>query len=266
METKEYSKKIKKNALELVFRKRASHIGGSLSVADILAVLFSRVAKLDPKTPKAPDRDRLFFSKGHCCSIFYACLFESGFISKEEFEGYADNGSRLTAHVSHKVPGVELSTGSLGHAFPVACGVALALLKRSSPARVFCILSDGELNEGSNWEALMFAAHHQLKNICVIVDCNRIQSLGFTHDILNLEPLEQKLAAFNFDIVRIPGHHHDVLTRELAKETNRPRLIVADTVKGKGISFMENDNIWHYKSPSESQFEQALSELDKEYS
>ena len=258
---------IRKKCLELCFEQRASHIGGALSVAEILAVLYGDpILSYDPSNPQWPGRDRFFYSKGHACTALYATLELCGF-SQGLQEKFVRNGSYWTSHVNHHVPGVELSTGSLGHALPVAVGVSLAGLRKAQNWKVYCLLSDGELDEGSNWEALLFAPHHKLKNLCVIVDVNRIQSFGATKEVLDLEPLDKKFEAFGWAVERVDGHNQQALRETFLRfrsgEFSRPLVVIADTVKGKGVSFMENQLAWHYKSPSADQFKLAMEELGR---
>lgn len=258
-------KSIKALALKMVHHAKASHIGGSLSMVEILAILYFEKMKVDPLNPKWANRDRLFLSKGHCCTSLYACLALKGFFPIEELDQYGEDGTRLQAHASHHVPGVEFSTGSLGHALPFAAGTALAAKRQSMSWHVFTILSDGELDEGSNWEAILFAGHHKLKNLTVIVDNNKIQSLGKTCDVLSLEPLEEKFRSFHWDVERIDGHDLDELRKSLdcnsTSERDVPKMIIADTTKGKGVDFMENRLDWHYKSPDDAELHSALGQL-----
>jgi len=249
--------KAREHALRMVHRAKASHIGAALSMVDILAVLYADVMNVWPAEPEWPDRDRLIVSKGHGAVGLYAVLGELGFFPKEEFETYGQDGARLMGHVSHKVPGVELSTGSLGHGLPVACGLALGLPE----VRTFCVLGDGELNEGSNWEAAMFAAHHRLGNLTAIIDHNKIQSLGRVEEVMSLGSIRDKFAAFGWYAIDIDGHDHGALRQAFSEISDRPTAIVAHTVKGKGVDFMEDQLAWHYKSPNDAQLEEALRQV-----
>ncbi len=250
----------REHALGMVHHAGAAHIGAALSVIDILAVLYSGVTNVNPSEPTWESRDRLLLSKGHAGVGLYAVLGECGFFPISEFASYGQDGSRLMGHASHYVPGVELSTGSLGHGLPVACGLAIGLRKIGS--RVFCVLSDGELNEGSNWEAILFAGHHRLGNLVAIVDYNRIQSLGRTEDVLELEPLDAKFEAFGWRVVLVDGHDHEELRRELAREPDsRPTVLIARTTKGKGVDFMEDRLLWHYRSPNETELQSAIDQV-----
>lgn len=260
------AKRIRLASLKMCYYKRASHLGGAFSVADILAVLYHEILVQQPHNPKYKGRDRLFYSKGHACTALYAVLAERGYYPQALLETFTENGSFLTSHVNHNVPGVELSTGSLGHALSVAVGVALAGKRRMQPWHTYTIVSDGELDEGSNWEAILFAPHHGLSNQTLIVDYNKIQSFGRTEDVLNLDPLPAKFAAFGWEAVEVDGHDHNQLLSALSKDgrSNKPRVVIAHTVKGKGVSFMENQLAWHYKSPNADEFEAASKELNQE--
>jgi len=262
-----FSRQIRLRALELCHRKRTSHIGGAFSVADILAVLYGTVLDIGPDAPEAPARDRLFYSKGHACTALYAALEMRGFFAGTDLlEAFTQDGSDFTSHVNHRLPGVEFSTGSLGHALGVACGSALACKRHNRRNAVFVVLSDGELDEGSNWEAILFAAHHKLDNLIAIIDYNQIQSFGTIQDVMNLEPLADKFRAFNWNVQEVDGHSctalHDVLLRFKSTRTGQPKCLIAHTIKGKGVSFMENDLAWHYRSPSDQEVLRARQELE----
>lgn len=261
----ELARSIRRGALKMVHRAKASHIGGALSIADLLAVLYTDILRLRPQELEWSGRDRLVFSKGHCCTALYSALALRGFFPTHELETYGCDGVRLMAHVSHNVPGVEVSTGSLGHGLPIACGMALAGKNDAQPYRVFALLSDGECDEGSTWEAALFAPHHRLDNQVVIVDYNKIQSFGTVEAVLSLEPLADKWRAFGWAVQEIDGHNHEEIKSALSfvpEVPDRPTAIIAHTVKGKGVSFMENELAWHYKSPDDEQLAQALAELD----
>ena len=258
------AKLIRAHAVRMVNRSRASHLGSCLSVADILACLYWRVLRIDPANPGWPDRDRLILSKGHAAAILYATLAERGFFPTKELESYCQNGSRLTGHATSGVPGVELSSGSLGHGLPVGCGMALAAKREALPFRTFVLLSDGELDEGSNWESFLFAPQHGLDNLTAIVDYNKIQSFGRTKDILDLEPLADKLRAFRWAVREVGGHDYQQLADAfdaLPFETGKPSITIAHTIKGKGVSFMEDLLSWHYSSPTDQELQLALVEI-----
>ncbi|WP_258719514.1 transketolase [Bradyrhizobium sp. SHOUNA76] len=263
-EPKEFARRIRAHALRMVHAAKASHIGGCLSMADILAVLYTRILRIDPAEPQAASRDRFVLSKGHATAIMYAALAESGFFSPAELDTYCRDGSIFTGHVSHAVPGVEVSTGSLGHGLPIAIGMALAARTAGAGSRVFCLLSDGECDEGSNWEGILFAPHHKLDNLCVIVDFNKIQSFGSVAEVLNLDPFAEKWKAFGWQVEEIDGHDLTALEHVLGgvpAASGRPTVVIAHTVKGKGVSFMENKLEWHYRSPSDELLAQALAEV-----
>lgn len=255
---------IRLEAVKMVARAKASHIGGALSMVDMLAVLYTDVLRVRPDEPCWAKRDRFILSKGHSCAALYATLALRGFFPVAELETYGADGSRLLAHVSHDVPGVEFSTGSLGHGLPFGCGKALATARRREDWRTFVMLSDGELDEGSNWEAILFAAHHRLENLVALVDYNKIQSLGAVSDVLSLEPLADKLHAFRWAVREVNGHDHRALREALTTapwEPGKPSVLIAHTIKGKGVHFMEGDLRWHYSSPKGEELEAALTEL-----
>jgi transketolase len=260
----EFAKDIRKTILQLVFKAKASHVGGALSMTDLLAVLYNGVMNVKPENPEWEERDIFLLSKGHACTGVYATLALKNFFSLDELFTYSQNGSRLLSHTSHKVPGVELSTGSLGHAFSVGCGLALSFKRKKNNRKVFVMLSDGELDEGSNWEAILFAPHHRLNNIVAIVDYNKIQSFGTTAEVLNLEPLAKKFDAFGWNAIEVDGHNHEEIKLALDKAaaSEKPAVIIAHTVKGKGVDFMENELLWHYKSPTEEQLNEALKQIE----
>ena len=264
-EFKDLAAKIRAHALRMVHKANASHIGTSLSMADILAVLYSHVLRVDPARPDWPDRDRFILSKGHGAAIIYAVLAERGFFPVEWLDTYCQDGAKLAGHITaHAMPGVEVSTGSLGHGLPIGCGMALAGKRERRPYRVFVMLSDGELDEGSNWEAILFAPQHQLDNLVAIVDYNKIQSFGTVKEVLELEPLADKWRAFRWAVREIDGHDHQQIESALTSvpfEPGKPSVIIAHTIKGKGVLFMENQLAWHYKSPNAEQLKQALTEL-----
>lgn len=264
MDSKVFARDIRKDALRMVHHANSSHIGSGLSIADILSVLYCSVLNVRPTQPDWRDRDRFLMSKGHAAAMLYAALAERGFFPREWLDQYCDFGTPLAGHVTHcKVPGVEISSGSLGHGLSLACGMALAAKADSAPWRVFVLLSDGECDEGSIWEAAMFAPFRKLDNLTAIVDYNKLQSFGSVVEVLDLEPFADKWRAFGWDVVEVDGHDHSALENALkARGTGRPRLILAHTIKGKGVSFMEGQLAWHYKSPSAEQLVQALEEVE----
>ncbi|MFZ5891754.1 MAG: FkbM family methyltransferase [Myxococcota bacterium] len=261
----ELSRAIRRHALGMVHRSRASHIGSCFSCADILAVLYAGILQLNPAAPQAPERDRFILSKGHAAAILYATLAERGFFPKQWLEHYTEDGSPLAGHAVHKgVPGVEVSTGSLGHGLPIGVGMALAAQRSGASYRTFVLMSDGECDEGSVWEAALFAAHHRLENLVAIVDVNQIQSFGRTSEVLELEPFADKWRAFGWAVEEVDGHDHAALESvlgELPSRPGKPTLVLARTLKGKGVSFMEDKLEWHYRSPNAEELQRALAEL-----
>ena len=264
--SEELARRIRLHALRMTSSGGSSHIGAIFSMADIVAVLYGYALHVDPARPDWPDRDRFILSKGHAGAGVYAALAERGFFPVEWLSRHYQNGSDLSGHVSHKgIPGVELSTGSLGHGLPVATGMALAAKLDGRAHRVVALLSDGECDEGSNWEAILFAAHHQLDNLVVIVDYNKIQSLGPVSETLALEPFADKWRAFGWSVVEVDGHDHPALRAAwdgLPATPGRPTCILAHTVKGKGVSFMEHAVLWHYRTARGHELDAALAELE----
>jgi len=263
--TRELGKRIRIHSLRMTSKGRSSHIGAALSVADILAVLYGEILRYDPDCPEWDERDRFILSKGHAGVAVYAALAETGFFPIADLDSHYQDGSLLSGHISHKgIPGVEISTGSLGHGLGVGVGMAKALSLRGSPSRVFVVLSDGECDEGSTWEAAMFAGHHRLGKCVAIIDYNKIQSLDTVENTLDLEPFVAKWQSFNWSAVEVDGHDHEDLGRVIrgAESSDRPTAIIAHTIKGKGVSFMENTVLWHYRSPMGDEFDAALKELE----
>ncbi len=264
MHSEELARKIRIHSIEMVHKAHASHIGGALSVADAIAVLYADVAKYNPKDPKWEGRDRIILSKGHNGVAIYSALAECGFFPVEELEKYGENGSPFSCHVSHKeVPGVEISTGSLGHGVCVACGMALDAKLKGRTNRVYAFVGDGECNEGSVWETAMLAAHHKLDNFTVIVDRNNMQAMGDCKDIINMNPFGEKWKAFGWHVCEVQdGNNHEMLKHAYDESSyGKPKVIIANTIKGKGVSFMENNILWHYRDPQGDFFEQAIKEL-----
>ena len=263
--TIDLARRIRVHALRMVHKANASHIGSCLSAADILAVLYGGILRVDSSCPDWHERDRFILSKGHGAAVVYAVLSERGFFPKEWLETYCQNEGKLPGHItSHGIPGVEVSTGSLGHGLSLGCGMAVAGKHDGRPYRVFVLLSDGECDEGSTWEAALFAPHQCLDNLIVIVDHNKIQAFGAVKDVLNLEPLADKWRSFGWAVREIDGHNYSQIEDTLINvpfELHRPSCVIAHTVKGKGVSFMENQLIWHYKSPDDEQLRRALAEL-----
>ena len=257
---------IKRHGIEMTHISQGSHIGSILSVADVVAVLYNDVANITPENLKDENRDRVVLSKGHAGAAIYAALAEKGFFPVEELKTHYANGSRLSGHVSHKgIPGVEISTGSLGHGACMACGIALNAKIENMPYYTYAIVGDGECDEGSIWEMALFANHFKLNQFVVIVDHNKMQSLDYCENTLSLSPFAEKWKAFGWNVYDIDGHNHDEIRKALndaKKSADKPTVIIANTVKGNGISFMENDILWHYRFPHDGEeYDGALKEL-----
>lgn len=263
---RDLAQRVRRHVVLMTHRSGASHIGSCFSVTDILAVLYARVMRYNPGEPGWPERDRYILSKGHGCAALYAILAECGFFPREWLDTYYLDGTHLPGHATHKgIPGVEVSTGSLGHGLPLGSGMALAGKRDGKPYRVFVTISDGECDEGSNWEAALFSPHHRLDNLTVIIDHNKIQSLGFVKDVIDLSPLAEKWRAFGWATREVDGHDFDALEETLRRvplEPGRPTCVVAHTIKGKGVSFMENKLLYHYASPRGEELTRALEELE----
>ena len=258
---------IRKMALEAIHSAKSGHPGGSLSAADILAYLYMEEMNVDPKNPKDPNRDRFVLSKGHAAPGLYGALAEKGFIPKEDIKTFRNAESYLQGHPDMKgVPGVDMSTGSLGQGVSAACGIALAGKLDNKDYRVFTILGDGECEEGQVWEAAMFAAHYKLDNLTAFLDFNGLQIDGDITKVMNPTPFDKKFEAFNWNVIMIDGHDFDQIEaalREARTVTDRPTAIIAKTVKGRGVSFMENQVGWHGKAPKKEEYELALAELTR---
>lgn len=256
---------IRRHGIEMTHLSGGSHIGAVLSVADIIAVLYADILRYDPKNPRWDGRDRFIMSKGHAGAAVYAALAECGFFEVAELKMHYANGSRLSGHVSHHLPGVDFSTGSLGHGLSAGAGMALAAKQDGKAHRVFVVLGDGECDEGAVWEAALFAHQYQLDNLVAIVDHNHMQSLDTCEKTLSLEPLAEKWRAFGWNVIELDGHDHAALKNALQhteSEARRPTVVIANTVKGKGISFMENDILWHYRFPHTGwEYDCAVTEL-----
>lgn len=263
MESK--SLQYRKMMLKMIYKAGAGHIGGSLSCVDILNVLYNHVMNVSPGNFGSQDRDRYLHSKGHSSQALYAVLCDKGFFDEKMLDSLSQYQSDIFGHPTRLVPGVEHNTGALGHGLSVAVGAALSIKMDKKPFRVFVMMGDGELAEGSNWEAMMSAAHYKLDNLTAILDRNTLQITGKTEDVMSLEPIEEKFKAFGFSVASVDGNS----IRELIKifsnipyEDGKPNMIVANTVKGKGISFMEDQAKWHHLVPNEEEYHQAMAELD----
>lgn len=264
-DTVELARRIRIHALRMTSRAGASHIGSAFSIADLLAVLYGGALRVDPARPDWAERDRLILSKGHGGAVLYAVLAEVGFFGVDRLEDYYGDGSTMCGHVTHvDNPGVDFSTGSLGHGLSVGAGMALAGQLDEAGHRVVVLLSDGECDEGSTWEAVLLAAHHGLSNLVAVVDYNQIQSLAPVRETLELEPFAGKWEQFGWTVREVDGHDHAAFREgfEAPTEDGRPTVILAHTVKGKGVSFMENTVLWHYRCARGEEFEAALAELE----
>lgn len=264
--------KIRRHGVEMTHLSGGGHIGAVLSVADVIAVLYADVMKYHPDEPKWPGRDRFILSKGHAGAALYAALAEEGFFPVEELKTHYANGSRLSGHVSHHLPGVDFSTGSLGHGLSVGAGMAYATKKdKKGSYKVYVVLGDGECNEGSVWEAALFANHFRLNNLVAIIDHNHMQSLDFTENTIELRDFGGKWKAFGWNTIELNGNSHEELRTAFQKiengrelEPHKPIAIIANTVKGYGVSFMENDILWHYRFPHDGwEYDCAVNELHK---
>lgn len=271
MNSEQLAWKIRRHGIEMTHLSGGSHIGAILSVADIIAVLYSGVMNIDPENPKKMDRDRFILSKGHAGASIYAALAENGFFEVEELKTHYQNGSRLSGHVSHHLPGVDFSTGSLGHGLSAGAGMAYAAKKDGKSHKVYVVLGDGECDEGSVWEAALFANHFRLNNLVAIVDHNHMQSMDFQENTLEIEDFGEKWKAFGWNVIEVDGNSHEELNvafeqaEKLSKEeAHKPTVIIANTIKGYGVSFMQNDILWHYRFPHEGwEYDCAVAELHK---
>ena len=256
---------IRLDLLKMIFNSKSSHIASSLSIVDLLVVLYGKkIIKFNPNKPNLSYRDIFILSKGHAAAALYAVLANVGFFSKKKLLEYGSNNSNFMAHASHKVPGVEFSTGSLGHGLPIACGLAVAKKRKKLPNYIYVINSDGEMAEGSNWEAILFASHHKLDNLILIIDYNKLQSFGSVENTLGIEPMKDKFLSFGWNVYEVDGHNFNSIEQVLLNcksSKGKPKCIIANTLKGKGISFMENKVEWHYKNPNKIQFDMAVREL-----
>jgi transketolase len=254
----------RKNILKYIFNANAGHTGGSLSCIDILNVLYNHVMNVGPGNIKSPDRDRYIQSKGHSVEALYVVLADKGFFPETDLETLCKFKSHYIGHPTKKVNGVEQNTGALGHGLPISVGTALSAKLDNKNFRVFTLLGDGELPEGSNWEAALTASHYKLDNLCAILDYNQLQITGPTSQVCNTNPVDHKFESFGWSVKHVNGHDYDALMKTfdaLPFESSKPSLVIAHTTKGKGVSYMENNVKWHHGVPDEQQFEQALNEL-----
>ncbi len=266
-EYREIAKQIRREILSMAYKSKSPHIGSSLSIVEILVALYFKCLSISPDAPQDEGRDRFILSKGHGCPALYATLAYRGVFSKEILSGFAVNGGTLEQHPSRDIKrGIEVSTGSLGHGLSIGVGMALAAKYNRANYRVIALLSDGEMNEGSVWEAAMFAAHHKLDNLIAIVDYNELQALGRTNEVVNLEPLAGKWHSFGWGVQEIDGHSFKEIINIFQKipfRQQKPSVIIAHTIKGKGVSFMEGKLLWHYRHPDDEEYKRALEELSR---
>ncbi len=254
---------LRRAMLRLIYNAGAGHTGGGLSCMDILNVLYNRVLNVSPQTFGSPTRDRYVQSKGHCVEALYAVLADRGFFPASDLDTVCHYQSHYVGHPTRHIPGVEMNTGALGHGLPICIGMALAAKMDGAKFRVFTLLGDGELAEGSNWEAGLAAAHYKLDNLVAILDHNTLQITGHTRDVMSNEPLDEKWRAFGWEVRSVNGHDYTALTEAInAPHPGKPLFVIANTVKGKGVSFMENVGKWHHGVPSDAELKQALAELD----
>ncbi len=269
MNTNELKKKsieYRKKILKYIVGAKAGHTGGSLSSTDILNVLYNKVMNVSPQNFTSPDRDRYIQSKGHCVEALYVVLADKGFFPEEDLNTLCKYQSKYIGHPTRKVNGVEQNTGALGHGLPICVGTAIAAKLDLKDYRVFTLMGDGELPEGSNWEAALSAAHYKLDNLCAIIDKNTLQITGPTSDVCNTDPLDEKWKAFGWAVREVDGNDLEALTATFAAlpfEKGKPSMLIAHTTKGKGVSFMENEVKWHHGVPNKEQYEQAINELDE---
>lgn len=257
-----YSKSVRKLILDIVNKSNAAHIGASFSIVEILQAVYHFV-DIEKIRANAMDRDRIILSKGHAAAALYTALFKFDLMSKQDLDTYNLNGSLLTGHVNHLVPHVEHSTGALGHGLPVAVGMAIGLRSHEFESNVFVIVGDGELHEGANWEAIMLAGYLKINNFYVLIDNNHLSQMGMTDKCCSLDPLRKKFESFNFKVFEVNGHDEPQIYDAIQKNKNKgPVAIICDTIKGKGVSFMENNNLWHYRTPKEGDYLKASFELD----
>lgn len=264
---KEISTNVRKSILALVYDTNGPHVGSSFSCVELLVGLYFNFLNVSSKSPQDSGRDRFIFSKGHASPALYAVLYEAGFLTKDDLNGFAVNGGIFEQHPNRDISkGIEVSSGSLGHGLSIGAGMALAAKRDCKNYRVCVLISDGELNEGSIWEAVLFSAHHKLDNLLLVIDYNKMQALGFTKDTLELDPLMAKFEAFGWGCHEVDGHNFPSIIEALEQfpfQKKKPSVIIAHTTKGKGVSFMENSLYWHYSCPNEDECRLALGELNQ---
>jgi transketolase len=262
---KEKSKEYRRKILKYIYNAKAGHTGGSLSIIDILNVLYNEIMNVSPENWGSNLRDRYVQSKGHCVEALYVVLADKGFFPEEDLLTLCKYNSPYIGHPTKYIKGMEQNTGGLGHGLSICSGMALAAKRDNSPVKVYTVLGDGEMAEGSNWEAMMFAAHYKLDNLCAILDYNKLQITAPNAEVMGLEPIDKKLEAFGWAVKHIDGHNLEELTQTLKSlplEQRKPSFIIAHTTKGKGVSYMENNLKWHHGVPTQEQYNQAMAELD----
>lgn len=265
MNSIELANKIRIHVIKMAHYSKESHVASALSIADIIAVLYSGILRIDRSNDKDIHRDRFILSKGHACSAVYAALAEKGFFGREDLYQQCQDGARLSGHISHKnIPGAEVSTGSLGHGCCMAAGMALSGKCKGEEYKVYALLGDGECNEGSVWEMAQFASQQKLGNFIVIIDYNRMQAMGMCNEVLDNTNMKGRWEAFGWSVLEIDGHNHEEIRKALLENErkNAPTCIIAKTIKGKGVSFMENNLLWHYRDPQGADYENAIKELE----
>ncbi|MDD5144808.1 MAG: transketolase [Candidatus Pacebacteria bacterium] len=259
------AQELRRDTLDLIYKTKSPHIGCSLSMIELLTALYFRILRINSESPRDENRDRFLLSKGHGVPALYPFLAKKGFIKKEIFDGYAQDGGTLEQHPTRNIDlGIEITSGSLGHGLSIGSGMALAGKHDKKDYRVFVYLGDGELQEGSNWEAAMFASHHKLDNLVAIIDHNKLQAMQRIEEVLDLNPLADKWRAFGWETKEVNGHDLNEIVSVMNKipfKKGKPSCVIAHTVKGKGISFMENEPRWHDRCPDENEYQQALNEL-----
>ena len=260
----EIARKVRLTILDIIYKTKSPHIGPSFSMTEGLVALYFSAMKNIDDSPENPNRDRFILSKGHACATLYAVLHEKGLVSKEDLSGFAVDGGVLEHHPNIDLKrGIETSSGSLGHGMSIGAGMALAAKVDGKKSKTYAIFSDGEMNEGSIWEAVMFAAHYKLSGFEAMIDKNNIQALGYTKDIINLDPLGDKFASFGWNVQDIDGHDFEAILDALENTSDeKPNVIILNTVKGKGVSFMEDELLWHYRPPDDDEYARAKRELE----
>ncbi|MDB5037803.1 MAG: Transketolase domain protein [Bacteriovoracaceae bacterium] len=257
-------KKLRKTILDFAYYGQSVHIPSAFSIVEILSTLYSKILTYSHQDPASEKRDFFILSKGHGVMALYACFIELGWLNETDIKNYFHDGSRLRGLAEADIPGLEVSGGSLGHGLPVATGMALGLKKREDARKIICLVGDGEMNEGGIWEALLFAAHHKLDNLLVIVDANQFQAMGRVEEILSLESLPDKFRSFGFDVLECDGHESSAIENSIQKlfsKNKKPKALIARTLKGKGVSFIEGQNAWHYTRLTKETYEAAGKEL-----